>query len=134
LTDSSLYLVLHPSICLIFFQNLTWDLSLVHCAPKLLEHLYETYHTNSPSAKATTSKSLSELDSIFMNAILSMTPDQQQVLVTELKAYFNGTCPCPDRNVFKWWMVCIAAPPYFISLILIAATCCRVSNTLSYCP
>jgi hypothetical protein len=94
LTDSSLYLVLHPLIRLTYFQNLTWDPSLVQRAHKLLEHLYETYHADGPSTKATASKSPSELDFIFMNAILNMTPDQQQVLVTELEAYFNGTCLC----------------------------------------
>ena len=134
LTNSSLYLVLHPLIHLTYFQNLTWDPSVAQCARTLLEHLYKTYRADGPSAKATASKSPSEFDSIFMNAILSMTPDQQQVLVTDLEAYFNGTCPCPDGNVLKWWKVCIAAPPYFISLISIAATCRRVSYTLSHCP
>jgi hypothetical protein len=70
-------------------------------AHNLLEHLYETYRANSPSAKATTSKSLSEFDSVFMTAILSMTPDQQHVRVH-----------MEMLSTFKWWKVCIAALPY----------------------
>jgi len=38
-----------------------------------------------------------------MEMILSMTPDQQEALVTELESYFSGRFPCLDGKVLEWW-------------------------------
>ena len=75
-------------------------------------------------------------ESIFMDTILSMMPDQQQSLVTELEAYFSRRFPCLDGNVLAWWKVMDTFFPQLQALISTsnAETCCRLPNFISHCP
>jgi hypothetical protein len=58
----------------------------------LLEHLYVIYRDdNNPSKATAAALSSTSTESIFMDTILSMTPDQQQALVMGLEDYVRGT-------------------------------------------
>ena len=46
---------------------------------------------------------------MFLAAIQSMTPSQQDAAFTELERYFNGSFPCHDGNVLAWWKVSSSA-------------------------
>jgi hypothetical protein len=110
--------VLHPSIRLTYFQNsAVWGPTLATRARTLLEHLYTTYRDdNNPSRTTAAVSSSTSTESIFMDTILSMTPNQQQALVTELEDYFSGRFPCSDGNVLAWWKVMVLSSHNFKTL------------------
>jgi hypothetical protein len=98
--------VLHPSIRLAYFEDLTkWAPSISIRARVLLEHLYDTYHDDSTatSTAPTSTKPLSASGSIFLEAIRNPSPSQKSALATEIELYFSGAYPCSDGNLLVWW-------------------------------
>ena len=81
--------VLHPSIRLAYFEDTTrWDTLIPAHAWVLLKHLYEVYKADgSPPSTAMPNEPLAAAVSIFLGAIQSLTPAQQQAAVTEIEAW-----------------------------------------------
>jgi hypothetical protein len=117
----------------VFFRS--QRMTLVTHACTLLEHLYTTYRDNNNPSKTTAAVSSStSTESIFMDTILSMTPNQQQALVTKLDDYFSGRFPCSDGNVLAWWKVMVLSSHNFKTLTSSnAETRCRFPNSVPCC-
>jgi hypothetical protein len=103
-----LVLVLHPSICLEYFEDTSkWDQSIAAHAHMLLEHLCEVYSAEGSPEKAAAAAAdvPSVMTSIFLDAICNMNPAQKRTAISELEAFFSGTYPCADGNILRWWKV-----------------------------
>ena len=66
----------------------------------LLDEVYKTDGSPLGAAQRTVGGG-----AICLDAIRNLTPVQQRAAVAEIEAYFSGTYPCLDGDVFAWWMV-----------------------------
>ncbi|KAF8577228.1 hypothetical protein K439DRAFT_1365232 [Ramaria rubella] len=102
--------VLHPSICITYFEDLArWQPAVARHARTLLDHIYDTYAEmdDSPIIKpATPADPKHEQSSIFAQAIRSAEPKVSKSSTNELETYFSGAYPCVGEDILAWYKVC----------------------------